>query len=382
MKTLTTLRNKTFNVGEAEDIHLNACVGNNGHVGKRGYGAGFSEGAKLLLAELVKDGTEASVDTLIYPICFSARHSIELFLKEQIERMRRLRSTVHIPAASTTHDLSNLWEEFARMATVTDRRFAAFIPLLDSHIGDFAQIDPTGQTFRYPDDNESKRHLVATSIINVVVFKKRFEELANLIEEFENLSDAIREEYRCGTYTEKLSREDLSNIARTMPPRKNWDSDAFTTAKDALVKKYGLSGKDFAKALEMIKIHFEFSSYLGVELPIEGLSIDNLDRIRPIALGELDAREMPIEAMIALDAAYQIGSPSFYCEDFSIITVENADEPDIVGRARYLFSKWDRNNHRLEAGLSKLGQPTLAKHMAAQRLPAQEAVNPSKNDYQ
>src|SRR5471030_117832 len=198
MKTLTTLRNKTFNVGEEEDIHLNACVGNNGHVGKRGYGAGFSEGAKLLLAELVKDGTEASVDTLIYPICFSARHSIELFLKEQIERMRRLRSTVHIPAASTTHDLSNLWEEFARMATVTDRRFAAFIPLLDSHIGDFAQIDPTGQTFRYPDDNESKRHLVATSIINVVVFKKRFEELANLIEEFENLSDAIREEYRCG----------------------------------------------------------------------------------------------------------------------------------------------------------------------------------------
>jgi hypothetical protein len=376
MKRLTMLRNKTFNVGDESDMHLNACVGDNGPVGKRGYGAGFAEGAKLLLAELVKDETEATVDTLIYPICFSARHSIELFMKEQIERMGRLRSTVPVAATATTHDLSNLWEEFARVAMATDRRFAEFVPKLADYIGDFAEIDPTGQTFRYPDDNESKRHLVATSIINVVLFKRRFEELAALIEEFEILSDLVREEYRCGTYTDKLSRADLSDIARTMPPRNNWDSDAFTKAKGELVHKYSLSGKDFAKALDIIQKNYLFSSYLGVEIPIAGLSVASLDRIGPIADGKIGRKEMDIPAMIALDAAFQIGSPNYYSEDFSIVAADSADDPDVLGRAGYLFSKWDKKIDRLRIGLLKLGQVSLAEHLAARTIPSASVADP------
>lgn len=369
MKNLTMLRNKTFNVGAEEDMHLNACVGNNGPVGKRGYGAGFAEGAKLLLSELVKDETEATVDTLIYPICFSARHSIELFMKEQIERMGRLRSSVPVVATATTHDLSNLWDEFSRVAASTDRRFAEYVPKLAEYIGDFAQIDPTGQTFRYPDDNESKRHLVATSIINVVVFKKRFEELVALIEDFEILSDLLREEYRCGTFTDKLSRAELSDIARTMPPKSNWDSDAFTKAKEEIVQKYGLSGKDFSKALDIIQKHRQFSSYLRVEIPIAGLSVASLDRIGPIASGKMRKQEMDIPAMIALDAAFQIGMPSQYSEDFSAIAADSAEDPDVLGRAGYLFSKWDKKIDRLRVGLLKLGQVSLAEHLAARQMP-------------
>lgn len=376
MKRLTMLRNKTFNVGEEGDMHLNACVGNNGPVGKRGYGAGFAEGAKLLLAELVRDDTEVSVDTLIYPICFSARHSIELFMKEQIERMGRLRSAGPILATASTHDLSNLWDEFARVAVATDRRFSEFVPKLADYIGDFAEIDPTGQTFRYPDDNESKRHLVATSIINVVVFKKRFEELAALIEDFEMLSDSLREEYRCGTYTDKMSRADLSDIARTMPQRNNWDSDAFTKAKAEIVHKYGLSSREFCKALDIIQKHCQFSSYLGVEIPIPGLSVASLDRIGPIASGKMPKREMDIASMIALDAAFQVGRPSQYCEDFSAIAADSADDPDVLGRAGFLFSNWEKKIDRLRVGLLKLGQVSLADRLNARLLPSPSAAVP------
>lgn len=154
MKSLTILRNKTFNVGEEKDMHYNACVGNNGPVGKRGYGAGFAKGANLLLAELVKDESAATVDTLIYPIFFSAQHSIGLFLKDQIERMRSLRLTAPQSTVSSTHDLSNLWGEFARVAVATDRRFSDYVNRLADCISDFAEIAPTGQTFRYPDDKE------------------------------------------------------------------------------------------------------------------------------------------------------------------------------------------------------------------------------------
>lgn len=377
MKRLTMLRNKTFNVGEEGDMHLNACVGNNGHVGKRGYGAGFAEGAKLLLAALVKDETEATVDTLIYPICFSARHSIELFMKEQIERMGRLRATVPVAATATTHDLSNLWEEFSRVAVATDRRFAEFVPKLADYICDFAEIDPTGQTFRYPDDNESKRHLVATSIINVALFKKRFEELAALIEDFEILSDLVREEYRCGTYTDKLSRADLSDIARTMPPRNTWGSDAFMKAKAEIVQKYSLSGRDFSKALNIIQGHCQFSAHIGVEIPIVGLSVASLDRIGPIAAGEMRKQEMDIPAMVALDATFQIGMLSQYSEDFSTIAADSAEDPDVLGRAGFLFSKWDKRIDRLRVGLLKLGQVSLAEHLNARLLPSAPVADPT-----
>lgn len=347
-------------------MHLNACFGNNGHVGKRGYGSGFAEGAKFLLTELVRDGTEATVDTLIYPICFGARHSVELFLKEQIERIGRLRSTAPLSVTATTHDLSNLWDEFARVVEAADRRLAELLPALADFIGDFAEIDPTGQTFRYPEDNESKRHLVATSIINAKVFKERFEKLAALIEKFEILSDSIGEEYRCGTYTEKLSRADLSSIAKFLPPREKWDSEAFTSAKREILQNYGLSGREFCKALNLIQSDHRLSSYVGVEIPIVGLSAESLDRIVPIAAGELRREDMSIESMIALDAAFQIGSPNYYSEDFWNVAAESAEDPDVLGRSEYLFARWNGNFIRLRTGLSKLGQASLSERLTAQ----------------
>jgi len=52
-----------------------------------------------------------------------------------------------------------------------DKRYNPFIEKLDEYILDISSVDATGQTFRYPVDNESKKHLTEVSNISVVILK-------------------------------------------------------------------------------------------------------------------------------------------------------------------------------------------------------------------
>ena len=77
--------------GSGPDFSLNACVGDNtGSDDDYGYVVGFAQAALALIAVakqqyFVDPDTNEQVvayqDALIYPICFTARHHIELFLK-------------------------------------------------------------------------------------------------------------------------------------------------------------------------------------------------------------------------------------------------------------------------------------------------------------
>ncbi len=67
----------------------NACVGDNGCPDLYFYADGFADSVFLLIDALTS-GQKAMLDTLIYPICFNLRHSVELTIKGQIEDLSRL----------------------------------------------------------------------------------------------------------------------------------------------------------------------------------------------------------------------------------------------------------------------------------------------------
>lgn len=79
---------------EKDDFHYNACVGNNGWTGIRAYIHGYQAATLVMLESVLKsvnsrkdvpeDANYWYVDTAIYPILFSARHYIELYIKEKI----------------------------------------------------------------------------------------------------------------------------------------------------------------------------------------------------------------------------------------------------------------------------------------------------------
>ncbi|EPV3042857.1 hypothetical protein ACV3HB_002609, partial [Acinetobacter baumannii] len=170
--------NRTF-LG-SEPTWANACVGNNGFVNYLTYAEGFSKAANLILDDLLKN-IGKNVDLFIYPICFNMRHSIELRLKGSIEEINKLAEIKNekLPSfsLSSSHDIGNIWNYFRQNSELLDLRFQKLNNLLDQTIKDIAEIDPTGQTFRYPADKDDKKHLTEQRIISCKVLKNKFAEL-------------------------------------------------------------------------------------------------------------------------------------------------------------------------------------------------------------
>lgn len=146
----------------ANPTWANACVGDNGAPGMVDYAEGFATAANALLDTAIADqGTKLTVDTLVYPVCFTMRHAIELFLKNVTVNLAQIGEArgVSLPAFDlvASHDLGRIWAYVKTHAPATDERLAGLVSKLDEYVTDVADMDATGQVFRYPFDLESKK---------------------------------------------------------------------------------------------------------------------------------------------------------------------------------------------------------------------------------
>lgn len=251
-------RNATFCGGEP--TWANACVGDNGQPDYFDYAQGYSLAANLLIKTVLSgEGLEYSVDKFVYPICFNMRHSVELRLKgicNYFIKLSAYRVRLRDFDLKGSHDIGGLWEYVTESASKIDSRFKFFIDLLHQRIMDVAEIDSTGQTFRYPDDSENVKHLVEVSLINLSNLSRKFSEMEAILDYFEYLCDDLIKEYSLGTYTSKLSRQQLLHIGRLLPPKEEWGGVEFKKLVDGLKLQYALSNNDFSRAVRKIKSHY------------------------------------------------------------------------------------------------------------------------------
>jgi hypothetical protein len=266
--------NKTFSFGR--DVNLNACVGNNGIQDHRKYGFGYDEAAKLLITAAKQH--DITIDAAIYPLVFCARHRIELFLKDQLINFTIIRENRDITEKllSSTHDLGILWKLFKTHGAKTDRRIIEFIKKAEDYIIDFSEIDPTGETFRYPYDKHKTVHLIKTPIINIAIFGKRYSKLSSLMDDFEHLTKYLIDEYQQKTFTKELSRQDICDISIILPQKEYWSLSSFDKIKIEIKKKYGLSGRKLSNAIDVVKSHREFCINIGIELPLRQTTTENI----------------------------------------------------------------------------------------------------------
>lgn len=159
----------------------NACVGENGGpYDLVDYGKGFFDGAQeIVLAVKDRNGT---VDLLVYPICFSFRHGIELYLKMLVQTASKFNESKR--AYQKNHSIDGYWkmivEEFEKLdSRILDK---TEIAIAGDIIADFVQIDPTGQVFRYPEDLKGNTHLTGLKLINVEVLSESMKVLHSLLE--------------------------------------------------------------------------------------------------------------------------------------------------------------------------------------------------------
>lgn len=276
------LENATFKTGIPSA--LNACVGENGNPGAIDYARGYASAATLLLDTVIADwvnayGKNFHADEFVYPISFNMRHAVELHLKEaaakliSLSKYRQRLTDIDLKA---THDLFKLWKFLKENAPLIDRRLQPILLSMDSYVVDIAEVDATGQVFRYPFDTESKKHLVEVAIINLVILRDRFGQLKGLLEELFRLNEELQREYGLGTFTKSLSRHDLSVIAERLPERRRWAEDVFTEIRAEIQRDYMLGSRECSRAFDLIQRNYQLAAKISIELPLAYLGEPDL----------------------------------------------------------------------------------------------------------
>lgn len=273
------IKNSTFRGGEPSSA--NACVGSNGSPSYVEYAKGFSKAANLIIDKaLDRKNTHFHVDDMVYPACFNMRHSVELRLKgaiEDLEVVAKFQGRQIDFDLVGSHDIGNIWVYFKRESEIIDIRYQSLNEKIEPTILDIADVDVTGQTFRYAVDRESQRHLQDIAVINFNVLKDKFTSLEKELDNLLYLTEFLREEYSLNTFTKKLSRQQLFSLADELPNISSWKNDSFIEIKNNIMEKFSLGSRDLSKAINIIKTNYELSHKIDSRLPLKG--IDEYDLI-------------------------------------------------------------------------------------------------------
>lgn len=273
------MNNSTF--CGSEPSWANASVGGNGCTSYVEYSKGFSMAANLLIDRVIAhQGKDYSLDDMIYPACFNMRHSVELHLKGSIEELQKIAEIKNIRLPfdlQGSHDIEKIWIFFQDESEKIDKRYIDINKKIGPTIKDIAEVDPTGQTFRYAVDKESKIHLDDVGLINLFILKKKFSELEGDLDFLHMMNTYLLEEYRQGSFTANISRLELFQMARKLPPTKNWrNGSSFNMIKDGLKDSYNLSSTELSKAIGIIKNHYEISPVIGGIPNLQGVTEEQI----------------------------------------------------------------------------------------------------------
>ena len=387
------LKNTLFGseVKRSDVSKYNACVGNNGWVGMHSYIDGFQSSTVILLESLIKDvdkedfdGFMWCLDTCVYPILFSARHFLELFLKQQILRISYLKnknkneSDYEIKLKLLkTHDTHKLWKLFlAEVKEVSDSRLNEYLNKIHIFTLEFHNIDSTGETFRYPYNQTNSLHLTKHSVIGLKRFYQQFLKFSKLASELSYLTDYLLLEYRVGTYTKNLSRNDIEQIAFSLPKKDNWKSQNLKKHQLDAKNKYGIGCREFKEVLEIIKKNIEFNNIVSNEYT---LNINEEKLIKFCLNCLMESKQdlnLSLSDLAVIRAIQEISVPiidgKYFSEDIHYLTehyykeYENSSEYALENKIEYIYE----NLNRTINGLKKLRQTnTLNKiHIAFKNL--------------
>ncbi len=125
---------------------LNAAVGDNG--GKYDlfdYSTAYFDASLALASKVTKEGV--ITDSVVYPICYTFRHGVELFIKYLIDDLGRLAETWEYKPG---HPLLKNWKRAKKLLAAIETA-PEDIEFIDKVVKDFDQVDRNGMTFRYPE---------------------------------------------------------------------------------------------------------------------------------------------------------------------------------------------------------------------------------------
>lgn len=269
-----------------------------------------------------------------------------------------------------THNLNELIQKITSIYHIDIRikeLFDDVLPLLSY----YKDIDPNGDAFRYWSDKDGKPHFETKEIdiVKLDIIAVQFEEITKLFSQIDWLMWYLTKEYNTGTFTKDLSRAQLEEISKLLP-LPNEFAEKIKEVKEQVKKKYNIGSNKFNCALEIIRRHREFSSYMGKEKVFSCLSDDTMKIFAECSLGqrnwEESSRAISINELNLLFTFSDISgwrytekNYAYFSEDLQFLYSETKERQEI---------RWYNINPVSEIdyvikGMKKCGQITYAKVM-------------------
>lgn len=364
------------------DPHLNACLGSQGS--ERAYYRGYLRSAILLVEDILNNKRYADFDSVVLPILFNARHSLELNLKFLLNTF--FEWGLEVSEYQINHDIGTLFQCVCDVR-VGDKELESLIRKIGPYIQSLSKIDRNGEEFRYYKTRNDQVSLEMISIVNLDVIRIS---LTNLYELTDILQDCLRNlglARLVNSHTNALSRKDLLTIARLLPDRSDWGHKIFGVLKKQVIEDYALSKRDFSKALKLMQINRAMRPLIALDCDFISLTEERIEEIlenmqtlgmlnphrafdlnfdsegKTRAFFEYIRAELSIEDRVDLMTIYYLGREQDFAEYYEADYKKNLDFAQLksVDDVSFLFS-----TIFLECfvkGISILGKPTFAKKL-------------------
>ena len=327
---------------EFRDGGIVSCIGKNTGLSpaQRDFSIaeGFKQSVDIMYSTLTNktkfnelSGIFVSIDLLVYPFWFNSRHAIELYLKLAIKRLKWVwdkkktqltnEQDKEYSKAIKSHNIEVLSHIFSNLVKIDPNTNEAFQEI--HHFGDIIKdyfFDDKSDAFRYTHkENNIDINLSDKSTINLSVLYDKFIHIFTALDWFINyVFDNVKDDYDTGTFTNKASRNQISEISKLLPNVDKWTTAEFEKSKIEICSRYSLSSNDFAKIVSIIKEHREFSSRVGLELKFGEISESTI-----IAYCELIEVYNRMSSVPYLDSCYQNGWITTSISDRNNYTKEN-----------------------------------------------------------
>lgn len=260
---------------------LRACVGNNSgvHVNSRDCSIidGYKDAVQYMMEKICSQ--EATIDTLVYPILFCCRHSVELSLKVLLKnfiiiykRKNNITTTdkfiSDLHESLKGHNIETLVKSIDKIMFIDPEieKVMSDIKFYKECISDY-YFDIDGDSFRYTfKRNWKDTNLEDIRLIDLGVFYEKYSYLMkNLDYLINDFSRWLDYQYRNQIFTKYLNRKQIEEISKLLPNINDWKSEDFRLKKQSICKQYNISNTELTNAIEIIKNHYKFCTNIGME---------------------------------------------------------------------------------------------------------------------
>lgn len=379
------------------DWEWNACIGQQGD--EQNYVDGYIEAAIGLGETIFEKKLYGQRDTLILPILFNARHAVELSLKFVARKL--VSEGVLKSDFKYDHDLYGLFS-YLDDVSLGDEQLRIDLERLEPFVASLAQMDSDGQEFRYHLKRDNERSLKSLTVVNLRLVLHSLYDLKKRLDSLRFRAIEYCRERRTGTYTDACSRFDLIEISKMLPPRSQWNDPVFEQARDQVMERYGIGGRQFSIALVKIQNCRQTRTILGMLSELMYLSDAQITRVvgfwrnlQPpsqvtrtgaiVSAAEVvrqamsDSRrdmyseviqtiesELSLQAFAELESLYYLGRDSdfveYYESDVSERIHRYTSTSNLNAEISHLMEKTNFND-ALVRGVSMVGRPMLSEQL-------------------